>query len=254
MLFQILFTANVFAQLRSFNDIFPNLNQEAYRAVFSDAGFVRTGQAVNNFESIGRNSGINTQIVNAVLARNPSYLVESISVIPVEQGNISLLHVYNALGNIRDLSGREYLSHTRQQYTALFEETTRIVSDRQTTPIPDPAPAISIPRQETAFIRLKDANFGTSFYRWEMSLLPNGLRYNLTNFRHLSVLFVPVIREGNLFAQFYIEPLKEGVLIYSIAGAEISDFFSSRIHMESAIAKRLAVITSWAADCIKSIK
>ena len=251
-IFLILFflAFNAFAQ-RSFDDIFPSLNSEEKTASFSDAGFVKSGHNKNNDNVIGLNSIIDNRIVNAVLSRNPTHLVESILVIPIEQ-SVTLLQVYNSLGNIRALSGIEYLSHTRGQSTPLFEEATRITSERQNTPVLDPAPVMSIPMQETVFIRLKDANFGNSFYRWEMALLQHGLYYSLTNSRSLTVYFVPVIRENNLFAHFYIEPISEGVLIYSIAGANIAEIYSSRIHMNSAIEKRLAVINTWAAGCIKS--
>jgi hypothetical protein len=59
-----------------------------------------------------------------------------------------------------------------------------------------------------------------------------------------------VIREGRFIAQLYFEPIQEGILIYSIAGADIPEIFASRIDMNSAISKRLAVITSWAAEGI----
>jgi hypothetical protein len=50
----------------------------------------------------------------------------------------------------------------------------------------------------------------------------------------------------------YFEPVQEGVLVYSIAGVDVSDFIASRIHIDSAIAKRLEVIISWAAGGITS--
>jgi hypothetical protein len=84
-----------------------------------------------------------------------------------------------------------------------------------------------------------------------MSLVQNGLRYSLTNFRNISYLFVPVIKEDNFIAQLYFEPIQEGLLIYSIAGAEISDFVASKIDIDSAITKRLNVIISWAVDGIR---
>ncbi|MDR2257702.1 MAG: hypothetical protein LBE14_00980, partial [Treponema sp.] len=60
----------------------------------------------------------------------------------------------------------------------------------------------------------------------------------------------PVIKEEKFIAQLYFEPITEGVLVYSIAGADVSDFVASKIHMPSAIAKRLAVIISWVVDGI----
>ena len=244
---------NVFAQTRAFNDIFPNIGANIRTEAFSSAGYARASQRASGFVIAGNTQGsrVDPQIVNNVLRRNPGYLVESIMVIPGNPGSVSLLNVYNALRNVRDLRGRLYDSATRNQPTPLFEEATRIVSERQTTAIADPPAASTLPRSETVYIRLKDANFGNTYYRAEMSLTANGLCYTMINFRNLSYLFVPVIREEKFIAQLYFEPIQEGVLIYSIAGIDVSDFFASRIHINSAISKRLTVINSWAIDGIR---
>jgi len=243
---------NVFSQLRSFNDIFPGLNPDIRASAFSDSGFVRSSRKAGGFLIAGNEqSRLDPSIVNIVLRSNPGYLVESISVIPGSPSSVNLLHIYNALGNIRDLKGRLYDSATRNEPTPLFDDATRIVSDRNTNAVRDPAPAASLPQTETVYIRLRDVNFGNTFYKGEMALVQNGLRYTMSNFRAMSYLFVPVIREGRFIAQLYFEPIQEGVLVYSIAGADISDFFASRIHVDSAISKRLAVITTWAADGIR---
>jgi len=260
-MFKIIFLAvfcfcsvNIFSQARSFNDIFPSVRNDVRTSAFSENGYVRSSQKQSGFVIIGseRASRLDSQIVNIVLNTNPLYLVESIKVIPAPSGSaVTLLDIYNALSNVRDLRGRLYYSATRTQEIPLFEEATRIVSPRQTTAIPDPPPARVLPHHEIVYIRLKDANFGNTFYRGEIALVQNGLRYTLSNFRSMSYLMVPVIREEKFIAQLYIEPIREGILIYSIAGADISDFFASRIHVDSAISKRLEVITSWAADGIR---
>jgi hypothetical protein len=248
----IVCAVNVFAQLRNLDDIFPNLSQDILSNIFETSGYVRSGRPSNGFLIMGndRRNGLDPQLANIVLSRNPGYLVESILVIPGSPGTVSLLDVYNALGNIRGLRGRLYHSTTRDQDIPLFEEATRIVGESQTSAIPDPAPANSLPRSETVYIRLRDINFGNTYYRGEMALVQNGLRYTLSNFRNMSYLFVPVIREEKFIAQLYFEPIHEGVLIYSVAGTDVSDFFASRISVNSAISKRLAVITAWAADGI----
>ena len=252
-IFFLLCAANAFSQLRALNDIFPGLSQEIRSGIFSEDGYVRTSQRRGGFAILGneRGAALDPSIINMVLQTNPGYFVESIAVVPGSPGSVNLLGIYNALGNIRDLRGRLYDSHSQGQAAPLFTEATRIVSERQTSSIPDPAPAAAVPQRETVYIRLRDTNFGNTFYRGEISLLQNGLRYTMSNFRNMTYLFVPVIREGRFIAQLYIEPIQEGVLIYSIAGADVSDFFASRIHVESAISKRLAVIKSWAADGIR---
>jgi hypothetical protein len=84
-----------------------------------------------------------------------------------------------------------------------------------------------------------------------MSLNQYGFLYTLANYKDMTYLFIPVIKEEKFIAQFYFEPVAEGILIYSIAGADVSDFISSKINMPSAIRKRLEVILSWIVDGIK---
>ena len=251
----LMFAANAFSQLRAFNQIFPNAGEDITTNVFKEDGYVKSSQSANGFVILGNEqSALNQQNINMVLRNNPGYLVESILVIPGNPDSVTLLDIYNALGKVQLLKGRLYRSHTRSQDVPLFEEATRIASDKKTTSIPDPAPSVKLPGNETVYIRLRDANFGNTFYRAEMLVVQNGIRYTLSNFRSMNYLFVPVIKEEKFTAQLYIEPIKEGVLIYSVAGADISDFIASKIHIESAISKRLAIITGWAADGLKKIR
>jgi len=253
ILFILIFTLCVIfahGQPRSFDDIFPSMDKNIRDSVFTSSGYYRSGGAARGFDILGAGTQIDPQIIDIVLVNKPNYLAESILVIDVKQRAINILDIYNALQNIRDLKGRLYNSYARKQSVPLFEDATRIRDEKQTTAIPDPPPAASVPEAETVFVRLKDANFGNTFYRGDMVLVQNGLRYSLTNFRPIMFLVVPVMKEGKFFAQLYIEPILEGVMIYSIAGGEVSDFVSSKIDMDSAIAKRLNVITAWAIDGI----
>jgi len=235
--------------------IFRNISAENRSLIFSGGdSYVKSSQKANGFVIYGneKNCGLDPAIVGNILNLKPGYFVESISVLPGNPGSVSLLDIYNALGKIRDLKGRLYNSATRGQAIPLFEDATRVASEKQTNAIPDPAPATVLPKSETVFVRLKDVNFGNTFYRAEMSIVGNGISYTMTNSKNMTYLLVPVIKEGRFAAKLYIEPIAEGVLIYSVAGADISDFFASKIHVDSAISKRLAVITSWASDGITS--
>jgi hypothetical protein len=246
----------VFAQPRAFDDIFPDLPPRIKASVFTKSGFINSSERAKGIAiyGAGNNSGIAPQIIDAVMTKNPGYLVESILVIPQQTEASGLLDVYNALGNIRGLKGRLYDSHTKDKAIPLFEDATRLVSENRSTAIPDPPPAQNIPQTETIYIRLKDSNFGNSYYRGEMTLLNNGLLYRMSNYRNLTYFFIPVIREDKFIAQMYFEPVKDGILVYSLAGADVSDFAASRVDMGSAISKRLAVIISWVADGIESSK
>jgi hypothetical protein len=251
LLLHLICAIYIFAQIRAFNDIFPDLDNDERTEVFNGAGLVKTSSKENgdDLKNVHKSAvGIDSIIINKVLSMDPGYLVESVSVIPGNQEDVTLLDIYNSIRNIRGLKGKLYRSTTRKQYVPLFEDATLIMSERQTTPIPDPPPSQAVPLEETVFLKLKDVNFGNSYYRGEVKLIQNGLCYTLVNFKNLSYLFVPVIKEGNFAALLYFEPVKEGVLIYGFAGIHISEFFASKIDVNSAMSKRLAVITSWAVD------
>jgi hypothetical protein len=237
------------AQTRSFNDIFPNISAEQRVRVFSPDGYIESDEASAGLKL--NPSGL--QIANAVQAKNPSFFVESLLVIPPDSagGIPNLLDAYNAMGRVRNLKGRLYHSATRGDNIPLFEEATRIESAKKTSPIPDPPGAYSISSPETVYLRLKDANFGNSYYRTDIRLNQQGLLYRLTNFRNLSYGIIPVIKEEKFITHLYVEPVAEGLMIYSVSGADVSNFISSRINVSSAIRKRVEVIINWLADEVK---
>jgi hypothetical protein len=237
--------------VRSIREIFPNLPSSVRDAIFTKDGYCKAFGKIPPSALIGSGqSKINPQIISKVLDKNPGFLVESVLVIPDTSGKHSLLDVYNALGKIRGLDGRLYHSFTRNEDIPLFKEVTRIESDKKNIPIGDPEQKKKIPSSETVYLRLKDVNFGNSYYRGDMVLEQRGLLYSLSNNKSLSYLLVPVVKEEKFTAQLYFEPVTEGILIYGLAGADVSDFVSSRVDMASAISKRLAVIISWVAEGI----
>ena len=238
------------AEIRSFNDIFPNLPSAVRNSSFSSAGYYHSNSAVSRQNIQASGSTLDNQIIDSVFLKNPGFLVESIVVIPDTEGRYSLLDVYNALGKTRGLKGRVYHSFTRNEYIPLFEDVTRLESAKRNVPINDPEPASEIPDSETIYMRLHDVNFKQTFYRAEITTIRYGLRYSLSNNKNITYFFIPVIKEEKFTAQLYFEPISEGILIYSLTGADISDFVSSKIDMPSAITKRLAVIVSWVAEGI----
>ena len=235
---------------RSFDHIFPGLSSDVREAAFSKEGYFRTFERPTEGatrETMAFGSRLDGGMMNGVLSMRPVVLVESVMVVP--GWGLSLLSAYNALARIGDLKGRVYNSY-RSGNVPLFEEATRLADGGRNFAVADPSPASTVPRSETVYIRLRDANFGNTFYRANMTLEGYGLRYSLANNRNITYLLVPVIREGKFVAHMYFEPIAEGMLIYGVAGVDVSDFVSSKISMPSAISKRLAVIIGWAADGI----
>ncbi|MDR0584731.1 MAG: hypothetical protein LBG57_10355 [Treponema sp.] len=242
----------LFAEIRSFDAIFPGLPAGIRETVFSDAGYFGSSVDASGLSVTGgaAAAGLDPRISAAVLDKKPAFFIESLLVIPQTPDTVTLPDIYNALGNVRKLKGRLYFSETRGKQIPLFEDATRLESAKKNTPVPDPRPASAVPRTETVFIRLRDVNFGNSYYRGDMTVDNYGIRYLLSNYKNLTYLFVPVIREEQFTAQLYFEPIAEGVLIYGLAGADVSDFVASKIDIPSAISKRLAVIISWVAEGI----
>jgi len=233
--------------LRSFDEIFPSVSTDIRQEVFSQDGYFN--EAASRQTILATGSRLAEDLASAVFAIRPRVLVESVMVIP---GGHSLLDIYNALSKIRNLRGRTYYSQSKGANVPLFEDATRLDGAGSSRAVGDPPLSSSVPASEVIYMRLKDANFGNTYYRAQMGRDTYGLRLNMTNSRDISFLLFPAIREGMFVAQMYFEPIAEGVLVYSLAGVEVSDFVASRIHMPSAIEKRLAVIIGWATDGIRS--
>ena len=253
LLLLLLFSASLNADtnLRSFGELFPDISEGLKAEVFSPEGIIRSIRIHEPLEFIpAANSRIDLN--SFIMRTEPSFLAESLLVIPYGSRILEILDIYNALGRIGGLKGRLYHSHTRGAEVPLFEEATRVESGSRANAIPDPPPARVIPSEETVYIRLKDINFGNTYYKADMTVNPHGINYSLTNTRNISYLFFPAIREGRFSAVLYMEPLEEGVLVYSMAGADASNFVANRIHIPSAISKRLEVFIAWVRDGLET--
>ena len=256
-LFQVFSPSPITAQslndtetLRSIDRLFPGLSESRRKAVLSAEGLILTHKKNDALELIpAPDSGIDLRSI--VMKAKPSYLTESLLVAPYSGRILDRLDAYNALNKIRDLKGRLYRSHSRNAEIPLFEDATRLESAKKTSAIPDPPPARELPASEIVYIRLKDVNFGNSYYRSDLSVNSFGVTYSLTNFKSLSYLFFTVMKEEKFSAVLYMEPLAEGMLVYSMAGADASDFIANRIDIPSAISKRLSVFIGWISDGLK---
>jgi hypothetical protein len=187
------------------------------------------------------------------MAKGPAYLTESLVVVPYSGRPLTVLDAYNALGGVRRLKGKLYQSHSRNAAVPLFEDATRLESAKKNNPIPDPQAAFSVPSRETIYLRLKDVNFGNTYYQADISGESAGLLYSLSNYKTITYI-IPVMKEGKFSAFLYLEPLTEGMLVYSIAGTDVSNFIAGKIDIPSAISKRLTVFIDWIAEGIRNIQ
>jgi hypothetical protein len=250
LLFLICCVAPVFSQARSFKEIFPRYNETQRGEIFSPGGVITVSEKTDTLRYLSPLLP-DIGIADDVMRKKPSFLAESLIVIPFDQKPPDLLGVYNGIGKVRDLKGRTYSSATRGAEVPLFEDATRIKSRRDFDPVDDPAPTRSLPESETIFMCLKDVNFGKTYYKADVSFTPHGLVYSLSNFRSFTYFLFTVIGEEKFFARFYMEPLAEGVLLYCVSGAAVSSFIARQVDMPSAISKRLQVIIGWVVDGLK---
>ncbi|MDR2630578.1 MAG: hypothetical protein LBC60_06625 [Spirochaetaceae bacterium] len=247
----VIVITNTFGAVRSFTDIFPNLNETQKTRVFSSVGYSEFNLASAGLQLLPRSkSGIS--ISSPVLSRQPSFFVENLLVCPYTNRYSGLITVYNALGRVQTLSGRVHRDDVPGKDNPVFKETTRIENARRNNPLPDPPPATRIPPTETMYMRLKDTNFGNSYYKAELTATQDELHYTLSNFKTIYMAIFPIIKENKFIAQLYIEPLAEGVLIYSIIGAEVPDLVMSKANtVSNMIKKRMDIIIDWLVDGIK---
>ncbi|MFP3088792.1 hypothetical protein LQZ21_00515 [Treponema sp. TIM-1] len=246
----LIITTSTFGASRSFTDIFPHLNEEKKNQVFSSTGYSEFNLASAGLQLLPvSKSGMSISV--PVLSRRPSFFVENLLVCPYTHRYSGLITVYNALSRVQGLSGRVHRNDVPGKDNPVFKETTRIENTRRNNPLPDPLPATQIPPTETIYMRLKDTNFGNSYYRAELIATQDELFYTLSNFKSIYMAIFPIIKEDKFIAQLYIEPLSEGVLIYSIVGAEIPDIVMSKIErVSNMIKKRMDVIVDWLVDGI----
>ncbi|GHV30450.1 hypothetical protein AGMMS4952_17490 [Spirochaetia bacterium] len=235
---------------RSFEDLFPGLDPEKKAQAFSG---VLTESGENDPHLRLLPAGYMGERIADLVLQNmrPSCTVESLTVLPYPNGEpLELLSVYNAMGRIRDLKGRLYPSFTRKKEVPLFEEATRIEGPKKSAAIPDPPASSILPQRDTIYMCLKDVNFGNSYYQVDIFTEQYGLIYGLSNFRNLSYGIIPVFNVKKFNAQFYVEPVDEGILVYSAAAAEAADFVSNMVDIPSAVEKRIKVILGWLIDNI----
>lgn len=230
---------------RSLDEIFSALDAGTREQAFSPGGYFASHSAISQTLEA---PGLASQFRARINSLNPTVVVEYLMVMPYPSGPLNSLDIYNGLRKIRALGGRLYHSETRKADIPLFENATRMESTRRTSVREDPPPRNTLPDSETIYIRLKDANFGNSYYQADIRKSGPGFTYSLFNHRDLTYLIFPVIKSDCFIAQFYFEPLEEGILIYSISGVEVSGAIAARVNISSAIQKRLEVILGWAVD------
>ena len=230
--------------LRSISDIFPGLDLNQRGDALSAGGLRNTFFRHEAPLLVpAPDSGID--ILSTVMNKNPVQLVEALFVVPYSSRILNKLDAYNAIGRIENIRNHLIFSRSRDMYMYLFEESTRLYNGRRNRPIPDPPPSTVLPASETVYIRLRDAFFGTTYLRGNLTTGRHGITYSLTNNAAIWFLMFPVMRAERFAAIFYVEPVAEGMLVYSVAGMAIPEFIANRMNLAASIDMRVTVFFNW---------
>jgi len=241
------------ASLRSLDEIFPDLSRIQRWRVFTVRGLRNTFHR-NEAALFIPSSKSGIDLLGTIRDSNPVQTVEALVVVPYSGRTLNTLDAYNAIGRIQNISNYLVYSSSRDRFIPLFEESTRLDNGQRNRPIPDPPPATRLPASETMYICLRDTFFGNTYFRGNLSTGPHGITYSLTNNTAVWYLVFPVMGAEKFAAILYVEPLREGMLIYSVAGIDIPEFIASRINLAFNIDRRVTIFINWLSDGLRAIR
>lgn len=238
----LVFEVSPITEPRSFDDIFPNFSRTQKIRTMNEIGlryaFEKDGSPTLTPDP---NSGVD--LLGGVMAKNPSHLVEALVVVPYRKRELDMLDIYNALGRIKNIKDHKITANGRE--IPIFTDTTRLVSARNRRPIPDPPPTKILPYSETMYLLFLDPYIGDFYLRGEISVSLYGLTYSMTNFRDVTYSIFRVMRAERFTAVIYLEPIKEGILIYSVAGLYLPNFIAKRVNLTPNMNRRITVLLNW---------
>ncbi|MDR2730594.1 MAG: hypothetical protein LBB81_06825 [Treponema sp.] len=244
----LIIEAAPFSGTRSFDEVFPDLSQDQKNLAASSTGLSYSFEKNGSPALIpGPDSGID--LLSGVMKRKPSHVIESLVLVPYSERELDLLDVYNALSKIKNIQNQQISVNGNNLNT--FVETTRIESARNRKSISDPPPADELPYSETIYLRLVDKYIGDLYIRGEISVSLYGMTYDMTNFRDVSYFIFRIMKTEQFSAVIYVEPVKEGVLIYSMSGIYLPGFIVSRVNLTPNINRRLSILINWITEGLK---
>ena len=245
----LIFEVPVF-EIRSLDAIFPNLSRSQRRTVFSNEG-LRHSFAKDESPMIVPAPGLGIDLLGSVMRKDPSHLIEALVVVPYDERELDLLDIYNALGRIEKIKDHpSFLDDGSFFY--VFTESTRIESSRNRRAVSDPLPAVTLPFSETMYLRLKEINFGNLFIRGDVSINMYGITYSMTNFTDVRYLLLPIMKAERFITIIYLEPITEGMLIYSVTGFYLPGFIADRVNLTPNINRRIEIFINWITDGLKN--
>jgi len=229
-------------ETRSFFDIFPGLTQGQRAAVMSSRGLRNSFEKDESPTLIPKpDSGIN--LFNSVMAKKPSHIIEALIVVPYNRRELDFLDIYNALRRIKNI--QDHTLSIRGNDVKIFLDTTRLESAQRRRPVPDPPHADRLPFSETMYLRFIDQYMGDLYLRGDISIGLYGITYSLSNFRDVFYSIFRIMKAESFSAIIYLEPVKEGILVYSMSGIYIPGFIAHRVNLTPNMNNRITILVNW---------
>jgi len=235
-------------QIRSFDAVFPGFSREQKATAMGGIG-IRNFFVRGESPTLVPNPDSGIDLLERVMEKDPSHLIEGLLVVPYNGQESDLLEVYNAVGRIEDIKNYSTRVNGRDFYA--ITESTRIESARNRRDIPDPPPAVRLPFSQTMYLRIKDVDFGNLFLRADLSISLYGMTYRMTNFADIRFFLIPVMRAERFNTVIYLEPVEEGILIYCVCGFYMPGFIANMINLTSTINTRVTILTNWVIDSLR---
>jgi len=240
----LIFETIPFGGTRSFSDIYPNLSRSQRRLVMSSEGGLRYAFEAEEAPTLLPDPDAKIDLYSKVMARKPSHIVEALVLAPYEERELDFLDIYNALGQIGEIQNQEVLNRSGRNINT-FEETTRLNNARSRRPIPDPPPREALPYSETIYVRFVDKYIGDLYIRGTISIGLYGIMYDMTNFRDVTFSLFSIMKAERFSAIIYLEPVKEGILIYSMSGIYLPGFLVGRVNLTPNMNRHVSVLLKW---------
>ena len=244
----LVFEVSPVIETRSFNDVFPSLLRNQKTKAMGEAGLRYSFEKEGSPTLIpAPDSGIN--LLSSVMEKNPSHIIEALVIVPYKNRELDMLDIYNALGRIKNI--KDHKITLKEKEIVIFKDTTRLVSDKNRKPVPDPSPTNILPYSETMYLLFLDPYLGDLYLKGEISYSMYGITYSMTNFRDVTYSIFRVMKSGRFSAFIYLEPVKEGILIYSVSGIYLPNFIAKRINLTPNMNRRITVLLNWITDGLR---
>jgi hypothetical protein len=238
-------------ETRSFNEIFPSFSRSQKQFAMSDLG-LRFAFEKDESPTLVPDPKSGVNLLSKVMSKKPSHLIEALVVVPYKKRELDMLDVYNALGRIKNIQDHTII--LREKEYKMFTDTTRLESAQVRKPIPDPPPSDTLPYTETMYLRFVDYSMGDFYLRGDITVSLYGITYTLTNFRDVSYSIFRIMKAEKFIAIIYIEPIKEGILIYSMSGLYIPGFVANRINLSASMNYRITILVNWITEGLRKIE